>query len=119
VEKTGHLLTGESLRVQTSQWAAEKEKDHQEAQELLRKKKIHYLVENVRTFMENESKSSSVFRKTYSSSVQEGLMSQLQRWLPDQLHRTLTDAELVQAEKEAISVVGSYWKGNIPSWVRY
>jgi molecular chaperone DnaK (HSP70) len=119
VEKTGHLLTDEQVRIRTSQWAAEKEKDHREAQEVRRKTKIGDLVENVRTFMENESKRSLVFEKTVSVPVQQGLISLLQRWLPDQLHRTLTDAELTQAEGEAISVLGSYWKGNIPSWLRH
>jgi hypothetical protein len=70
-------------------------------------------------FMGNESNSSAVFRKAYSLSVHERLMSQLPRWLPDQLHWILTDAELTQAEKEAISVLGSYWKGDIPSWLRH
>jgi hypothetical protein len=100
-----------------AQWESDKQNDRQQAMRLRRKGQIGALVTNVRLYMENESKKSATFRRSFPATAQQGFVAVLERWLPDRVRRIVIDTEIAQAQREVIAVFGTYWKGKIPLWL--
>jgi molecular chaperone DnaK (HSP70) len=115
VEKTEHLLTGMQVHVLQSQMDAETKKEWQQVTDARRGVLMKHLIENVKLFMENESKTSRMFTTLVKPEAQVRLNASLARWLPDKLRRVPTEAEYRHAKHEAIELLAPYFRGLMPS----
>jgi L1 cell adhesion molecule like protein len=117
VEKTGHLMTGTQVRILMAQMEAEEKKDREQVEQARRSGAVNNLVENVRLFMESETKTEPTFRNVVSPPAQERLNARLTRWTQAKLRRVLTSQEFHQAQNDAMEAFRPYFKGIIPSWL--